>query len=65
MSTCDLSIGVTAKCSLTSREPGSVTYSLDEKLIYAGFMLPDFTSVDVNREIVNYFSYFTKKHCRK
>ena len=34
MSTCDLSIGVTAKCFLTSREPGSVTYSLDEPLIY-------------------------------
>ena len=33
MSTCDLSIGVTAKCFVTSKEPGSVTYSL-EPLMY-------------------------------
>ena len=34
MSTCDLSIGVTAKCFLMSKEPGSVTYSLYEPLMY-------------------------------
>jgi hypothetical protein len=33
-STCDLSIGVTAKSFLTSKKPGSVTYSIDEPLIY-------------------------------